>query len=146
LVVGLPVAALLLLAARQWILGAVVAVVAVGVVFVLARALHGLSRRWVVFVPAGVVLHDPLALADPVLFSRPMVTRFGPAPADTAALDLTQRSPGLALEIALAEPAQLVLTKPGSRVGPTVTTDRLLFTPSRPGRVVAEAGGRRLPG
>ncbi|MEA3077212.1 MAG: hypothetical protein QOF60_2120 [Actinomycetota bacterium] len=146
LVVGLPVAAALLLSVRRWVAGGVLVVLAGGAVFVLGRALHGLSRRWVVFVPAGVVLHDPLTLADPVLFSRPMVTFFGPAPADTPALDLTQRSPGLALEISLSEPASLVLTKPGQRIGPTVVADRLLFTPTRPGRVVAEARERRLPG
>jgi hypothetical protein len=146
LVVGLPVAAVLLLSVRRWVAGGALVVVAGGAVFVLGRALHGLSRRWVVFVPAGVVLHDPLTLADPVLFARPMVTFFGPAPADTSALDLTQRSPGLALEISLSEPASLVLTKPGQRIGPTVVADRLLFTPTRPGRVVAEARERRLPG
>ncbi|MEM4780995.1 MAG: ester cyclase, partial [Halalkalicoccus sp.] len=29
------------------------------------RALHGLARRWVVFVPAGFVLHDPSSPDEP---------------------------------------------------------------------------------
>lgn len=144
LVVGTPVAAVLLLASERWVAGAVVGVLAVGVVFVLGRALHGLSRRWIVFVPAGVVLHDPLSLADPVLFGRHMVVSFGLAEAGTSASDLTQRSPGLAIEVQLAEPAPLVLTKPGQRIGPTLTTSALLFTPTRPGRVIAEARSRNL--
>ena len=43
------------------------------------------------FVPAGVVVHDPLTLADPVLFQRPAVARLGPADRDTIGprLDLT---------------------------------------------------------
>lgn len=142
--VGLPVAAVLLLAARQWLAGAAAGVLAIATVGVFGRALHGLSRRWLVFVPAGVVLHDPIALADPVLFRRQSVHELRIAPADTAALDLTQRAPGLALQLDLVEAATLVLTKPGQRIGPTEVTTSLLCTPTRPGRVLAEARERRL--
>ena len=143
LLVGLPVAAVLLLADGRWVVGGVVAVVAAVVVVVLGRALHGLSRRWVVFVPAGLVLHDAMSLADPVLFPKTKIASIDVAPADTAGLDLTQRSPGLAVELALSEPAPLVLAGgPGRRVGATVDAGAVLFTPTRPGEVVAEAGRR----
>src|SRR5436853_356968 len=78
-----PAAGILLLAAKQWVAGAIVLVLANGAAFVAVRALHGLSRRWVVFVPAGVVLHDPMATADPVLFPRQVIETLRPAPADT---------------------------------------------------------------
>ena len=139
---GAPVAAVLLLAARSWVAGGVAAVVAVLAVRFLGRALHGLSRRWVVFVPAGLVLHDPMGLADPVLFPKLQLLGVVVAEAGTEALDLTQGSPGLALELRLREPADLVLTKPRQRVGPTVSTAALLFTPTRPGRVLAEVRTR----
>jgi len=142
LTVGAPVAAVLLLAARQWVAGAATAAVAGAAGWFLGRALHGLSRRWVVFVPAGLVLHDPMSLYDPVLFPKLQVAGVDVAPADTDALDLTQGAPGIALELALRETANLVLTKPGERVGPTVDADRVLFTPTRPGRVVAEVRER----
>ena len=142
LTVGAPVAAVLLLAAERWIAGGAAAVVGAASVVVLGRALHGLSRRWVVFVPAGLVLHDPMTLADPVLFPKLQIAGIDPAEASTTALDLTQRSPGLAIELALKEAASLVLTKPGERVGPTVDADRLLFTPTRPGAVLREARER----
>lgn len=142
LTVGAPVAAVLLLAAGQWITGALAAVAAVAAGWFLGRALHGLSRRWVVFVPAGLVLHDPMSLYDPVLFPKLQVAGVDVAPAGTDALDLTQGSPGIALELTLRETANLVLTKPGERVGPTVDADRVLFTPTRPGQVVAEARER----
>jgi len=144
--VGGPCGAVLLVAAGRWLAGAVVAVVGGAGVFVGGRALHGLSRRWVVFVPAGVVLHDPMSLVDPVLFQRQMVSGLAPAPADTDAYDLTQRAPGLALQLDLAEEASLVLVQPGQRVGPTVAAKRIMFTPSRPGRVLEEARQRRLAG
>ena len=142
LAVGAPIAAALLLAAQQWLLGGVAAVGGAAATLLLGRALHGLSRRWVVFVPAGLVLHDPMTLADPVLFPKLQIAGIDAADATTSALDLTQRSPGLAIELALRETASLVLTKPGERVGPTVDADRLLFTPTRPGAVLREARER----
>jgi hypothetical protein len=134
----------LLLAARQWVAGAVTLAVGVPVAVVLARSMHALSRRWVVFVPAGLVLHDPLTLADPVLFPRQSVDVLRPAPADSDSLDLTQRSPGLALELLLREKAELTLVKPGVRAGEAGRTTRLLFTPTRPGAVLEQARTRRI--
>ena len=51
--------------------------------WLLAKSLHNLSRRWAVFVPVGMVLHDPITLLDPVLFQRSTVARVGPAAAGT---------------------------------------------------------------
>ena len=142
LAVGTPAAAALLLAAEQWVAGGVAAVVGAASLVLLGRALHGLARRWVVFVPAGLVLHDPMTLADPVLFPKLQIAGIDAADASTTALDLTQRSPGMAVELVLKETAKLVLTKPGERVGPTVDADRLLFTPTRPGAVLREGRQR----
>ena len=139
------VAGPLLLAARQWVAGAVVLAVGAPLSLVLYRALHGLSRRWLVFVPAGVVLHDPIALADPVLFRRQLVARIGPAPADTDALDLTSTAPGLGLELVLTEEVPLVRARPGQRMGEAASPSKVLFTPTRPGAVLAEAAQRGLP-
>jgi hypothetical protein len=112
-------------------------------VVVIARALHQLSRRWLVFVPAGVVIHDPIGLFDPLLLVRARVRAFGAALADTQATDLTLGSPGLAVEIALTEKTELVqrLGRSGSR--PVVAT-ALLVTPTRPGVAVAIAAERRV--
>lgn len=139
------VAGPLLLAAERWVLGGLATAIGVPAGIVLLRAMHGLVQRWVVFVPTGVVLHDNLALTDPVLFRRQTVAGLHPAPADSDGVDLTQRAPGLALELDLREPANVVLSRPGRRAGEPVTVQRLLFTPTRPGRVLAEAATRRLP-
>jgi hypothetical protein len=135
----------LLLAARQWLWGGVAVAVGVPVAVVLARSVHNLARRWAVFVPAGMVLHDPLTLVDPVLFERRTVARVRPAPAGSTALDLTQRAPGLALEAELRAAAPFALLTPGQRDGRSVTADRFLFTPTRPGALLEEARRRRLP-
>src|SRR5712692_4214928 len=82
---GAPVMAILLLASKEWVAGAVVLVIGVPAAVLAARSLHGLARRWVVFVPAGLVLHDPMTLTDPTLFQRQLIERLRPAPADSDA-------------------------------------------------------------
>ena len=98
----------LLLAAHQWVAGAAMTVVGVLLAVGVGRALHQLARRWLVFVPAGVVVHDPMGLVDPVLLRRARIRSFAPALADTTATDLTMAAPGLALEIALLDKVELV--------------------------------------
>jgi len=139
----------LLLAAGQVVAGAVALAAGLAVVPLGSRSLHGLARRWVVFVPAGLVLHDRLGLADPVLFPRRMVARLGPAPAgadtEPGTLDVTARAPGLVLLVELTEVLPVAVPG-GRREGSTVDTRRILFTPTRPGAVLSEARARRLPG
>ena len=57
----------LLLAARLWVAGALLTALGAALAIVTARALHGLSERWAVLVPAGLVLHDPMTVTDPFL-------------------------------------------------------------------------------
>ncbi len=144
-VVGAPVGAILLLAARSWLAGAVTLLVGLPVAVVLARSLHGLSRRWLVFVPAGVVLHDPITLLDPVLFPRRTIEALRPAPAQSDSLDLTQGALGLTLELVLTEKVPMTRARPGQLGGEQGASARLLFTPTRPGQVLAEAARRRVP-
>jgi hypothetical protein len=134
----------LLLAARSWVAGGVAVVVGVPAAVVLTRALHSLTQRWAVFVPAGLVLKDHLALLDPVLLRRHLVVSLGPSPVGSDALDLTARAPGLALEIRLREPVPLARVTPGRRGSEAASPESLRFTPTRPGAVLAEAERRRL--
>ena len=134
----------LLLAAKQWILGIVVALIAVGLTVVVGRALHQLTQRWLVFVPAGLVVHDHLSVGDPVLFKRTAVAAFGPALADTTAADLTVGATGLALEILVKEPVEIgYRPQPGAQ--PTVREiTGVAIAPSRPGLVLDEAKRRNI--
>jgi len=142
-VVGL--AGPLLLAAQQWLAGAALTVFGIGVARYSTRSLHALARRWVVFVPAGVVLHDPLVLADAILLPRRQIVALGPALADTTATDLTDRAPGLVLEVQLADAVELGVREGRHAAADPVTTDRLLFTPLRPGALLDAAATRRVP-
>jgi hypothetical protein len=143
--VGAPVAGILLLAARSWVVGGIVLLLGLPAAFILVRSLHGLSRRWVVFVPAGVVLHDPLTLVDPALFPRRTIETLRPAPTDSDSLDLTMGAMGLALELILTEKVPMTRAKPGKVFGEQGASARMLFTPTRPGQVLAEASRRRVP-
>lgn len=132
------------IAARAWILGSVLTVVGAAVVFVLSRSLHALSRRFVVFVPAGFVLHDLAVLREPVLFVKRSIETMRAAPADTDSLDLTNGAPGLAIEVLLREKVDVTLIDPRTGVATPGATARFLITPTRPGRVLAEAKRRRV--
>lgn len=151
-VVAGVVAGPVLLAAERWVAGAVALAVGVPCAVLAARALHGLARRWVIFVPAGLVLHDPLTLTDPVLFPRRLVAGVGPAPAaldehadaTDEVVDLTGGAPGLVVGLDLVEPMSIGRKEHGGRATRDVTTRRVLFTPSRPGALLREAGRRRF--
>lgn len=135
------VAGPLLLAAGQWVWGAAALVVGAPVVAVGLRSLHQLSRRWLVMVPAGVVIHDPTILTSS-LFKRSTIGSLGPAPADTGALDLTGGALGLALQIQLEDTQDIELRQRGQRK--LIHARAVMFTPTRPGAVLQEARARRI--
>ena len=125
----------LLLAARQWLPGALALAVGTFAARFGIVALHRLSRRWFVFVPAGVVLHDHVVLGEALLFPKNIIGALGPAAADTTAVDATGRALGLVLELQLTEASSVMKQD----------TDRLLFAPARPGALLREARERGLP-
>ena len=135
----------LLLAARQWVLGGLALVVGVGLAGLAARSLHGLSRRFLVFVPGGVVVHDPMTLVEPVLLPKGRLASIGPAPADTDAEDLTMGAGGLVMELRLQAPSDLVRRRPGRAPAEVVSTAAVLVAPTRSAAVLAEAEERNLP-
>ena len=135
----------LLLAARQWILGGLALLAGWPLAFLLLKSLHNLSRRWAVFVPAGIELHDPMVLFDPTLFRRQDVTALRLATAADAGLfDLSQRAPGPGIALELDEPTTITLLQPGRREGRAIHASGLRFTPTRPGLVLEEARRRRI--
>lgn len=77
----------LLLADGRVALGAVALVAGFALAALAANSVFALSRRWVVLVPAGVVIVDPLTLADPVLLPREQVMEVA-AGTPCGALDL----------------------------------------------------------
>jgi hypothetical protein len=77
----------LLLADERYIAGAGAVVIGFPLAFVAWKSLNALSRRWLVLVPAGVTLVDPMTTADPTLMPREQVGAITTDPRG-AALDL----------------------------------------------------------
>ncbi len=140
----LPVTGALLLATRQWVLGGLALAAGAATIWFGTRALLRLTRRWLVLVPAGATIVDAFALTEPVLMRRQDIVRMGPAPADTAATDLTVGATGLIVEIALREPQTFL---PAVRRGETATpvrTSAVLIAPTRPGLLLQLASDRKI--
>ncbi len=136
-------------AARSWVLAAVATVVLAAASALLPRRWHQLTRRWLVAVPAGLVVHDPVLLDDTLMVPTRQITGLGlvgPAGRDGGAYDLTGPTPGIAVEIVLEELTTVVLAaRPATPRGTAIHLSALLVAPSRPGAVLREAGRRNLP-
>ncbi len=140
IVFGATVGPFLLLAER-WISGGIALVVGWPLAFLAVPVLHRLSFRWLVFVPAGMVVHDKTALREPQLFRKESITALGPAPVDTTYEDLSLGAPGLALRAELVEPSKIVRNERGKDVELT-DIGGFVVSPNRPGKVIAEAKER----
>jgi hypothetical protein len=132
----------LLLATGVWVAGAVVSVVAVGLLLVLPRRFHRLSRRFLVFVPAGLALHDHVVLAETAMFRWPAVRAVERALASTDALDLTAGALGPALEVRLAAPETIVVAG-RARAATSVQASGVLCSPTLLESALEEATRRR---
>jgi hypothetical protein len=136
----------LLVASRQWAIGAVLTVLALAGVVFLGSRWHRLSQRWFVLVPAGVVLHDPVVMADTLPLRTAQVAQLALAPADTQAADLTGPASGYAVEVSLTESVTAVFAfTPAEPNGRAIHLTAFLVAPSRPGAVLHAAARRGLP-
>ncbi len=136
----------LLLADANFVVGIPLTIVGVLVAWLVVRALHALSRRWVVMVPAGVTLVDSLTLADPVLLSRDFIAamrRVPPTPLAGSVLDIRLGSMGGGIEIELEEPAQFT-RRQGRATGVLVEAEVIATSVARPRALLAQADARHI--
>jgi len=112
-----------------------------------ARALHQLSKRWIVFVPAGIVLVDRTTLLDALLVQRHTVGSIGLADEDSSATDLSAGALGIQVEVRLSTTDSIIptpLRRDRRKIVEPVDVDAVRFTPSRPGWVLDAARERRF--
>jgi hypothetical protein len=135
----------LLLADRRYIAGVVATVVGLPIAAALARSLHSLSQRFVVIVPAGLVVVDPLTLVDPVLMRREQirVVRQLKKAADGDGLDLRLGTLPGTIQLSLHEP-QSFGRRRGRHDAEMIDTDVVLVSTVRAGALVQAAGARRI--
>jgi hypothetical protein len=134
------------IAAESWVAGVLLSALAIAGVVLLGPRWHRLSKRWFVLVPAGVVVHDPVVLADTFPLRTAQVASIALAPADTQAADLTGPASGYAIEIATTESVTAVFAfTPAEPNGKAIHLRSFLIAPSRPGRALRSARARGLP-
>ncbi|MEY4009700.1 MAG: hypothetical protein RLZZ93_392 [Actinomycetota bacterium] len=100
----------LLLAAGNLVAGIPVAAAGAVLAWRVPLRLHRLSRRWLVAVPAGLVVHDHLVLAETFMVRR---NHLGPVTLARAAgdeADLTGAVPGRRVTVSMTQPDKVVLS------------------------------------
>lgn len=141
------VAGPLLLADGDVVVG-VLAVLAAAVVVPLAgRALHGLSRRWLILVPAGVVVADRMALAENFLFPREhlrIVRAARPDEPPGDALDLRFGATNGSVLLVFDEPAELTRAARARRGGTTVKAPGVVIAVADRHGMLEAAAQRRV--
>jgi len=136
----------LLLGAGSWIFGSLVTAVACAGIVLLVPRWDRLSQRWLVLVPAGLVLHDPVVLAETLALRKAQVAGMRLAPADTEAADFTGPASGYAIEVTTTESINAVFAfTPKEPNGRAIHLTAFLVSPSRPGRVLRASAARGLP-
>ena len=133
-----------LLSSQKYVSGLIVFAVGSGLSYFSYRSLSALSQRWLVFVPAGIVLHDNMVLADPFLIRKWMIKEIGPALESTSGLDLTLSSIGMSLEVELCEPASLSLQMNPLAPPEVKEVTSFLISPSSLSGTLEEASSRSI--
>lgn len=135
-----------LLADGAWLAGGIGTVVAVAGGLLLGPRWDRLAQRWFVLVPAGIVVRDPVVLADTFPLRTNQLTSIRLAPADTEAADLTGPAAGYAVEISTSETVTAVFAfTPQEPNGRAIHLTAFLVAPSRPGAALRTAAQRGLP-
>jgi hypothetical protein len=139
----------MLLAAQAWVAGGAALVVGWPVAALVARSLHGLTRRWLVFVPAGLVVHDYSTLVESAMVQRREIARVARAEPGTDAADLTGGAFGATVQLDFSVHVP-VTPRPADRPGSGTVAESqpmtsILVAPTRTAAVLREATARRLP-
>ena len=136
----------LLLASGSWVVGGALSAAAAFIGVWAWPRCHRLSRRWLVTVPVGLVIHDHLVLAETLMLRRQEIAAVRLAPSDTQAADLTGPASGHAVEIVTVEPVTVIFAAtPKEPRGRVIHLTACLISPTRPGRALTAIGARRLP-
>lgn len=140
LLVGTTVAGSLTAADGRWPVAVPLLLLAAIFIWRVPVRLHRLSRRWLVLVPAGVVVHDHVVLAETVMVKRHAVSGVSVTRHPTDAFDLTGGTAGPRLEITLRAPEKIIVSDVTARIlglngAAHVTT--LAIAPKRTGAAFA---------
>ncbi len=110
LLTGSIIGGSLLIAAETYFVGAPLLLVGVVLARTVPRRLHRLSRRWLVIVPAGVVVHDHLVLAETMMSMRSKILSISKVAASGETADFTGGVAGPRIAVQLKEADKVALS------------------------------------
>lgn len=138
----------LLLADGRIVPGVVAVAVGLPLAVLAARSLHSLSLRWVVLVPAGLVVVDAMTLADPVLFTRERIASLRPMtrrePRAGDAVDLRLGARGGSVGLFLDRPTEVARARRGRDNIGVQHIGALCFATVYTAEFLATAAARRI--
>ena len=126
-------------AAQIWLAGVISLIGLAACITFMAPRIHQLSRRWLVFVPAGFVVHDEIVLSINLMIKKQELVDIQLARDDTQAADLSALTWGVPLELSFNKTLDVSLTAIGARHLKTVSAihaTSIIIAPSRPGTVL----------
>ena len=100
----------LFLAARQYVIGAVLVAIGIFLSRSIPQRLHRLARRWLVLVPVGIVVHDHLVLHETIMVHTEKVQSIIRASEVGEAADLTGGVIGSRITVSLTEADKVILS------------------------------------
>jgi hypothetical protein len=100
----------LLIAAEAYFVGAPLLLVGVVLARTVPKRLHRLSRRWLVIVPAGIVVHDHLVLAETMMSMRSKILSISKVAASGETADFTGGVAGARIAVHLQESDKVALS------------------------------------
>lgn len=123
---------------EAWVAGGILVTVGVVLGGILPRRFHRFSRRWLVVVPAGLVLHDHVVLAETAMFPRDSIRSIVVGRRDSEVADLSGRGRGTGVAVELLDFATVVLAPtPNQPGGSALHVKTWWVRPSRPGRAIS---------
>ena len=120
LLVGGLVGGSLFVAAGNPVVGVPLALIGIVLALRTPKRLHGLARRWLVVVPAGLVVHDHLVLAETVMVRRHEISSLVAVSTAGDEADLTGGVLGRRIVVSLAGSEKVLLTDITARMLGTV--------------------------
>lgn len=110
LFVGSATGGTLLVAAGRYVTGVPLTVLGAGLAVLVPRRLHKLARRWLVIVPAGIVVHDHMVLAETLMVRRSQTRDIVVATENGEAADLTGGVLGRRIVVSLLQADKVILS------------------------------------
>jgi hypothetical protein len=116
----------LLVTQQQYIAGVPLAIIGIVLATRVPKMLHRHARRWLVVVPAGIVIHDHLVLAETVMSPRSKIASLTVVAEAGESADFTGGVAGSRLAVQLREADKIVLSRITAKI--LKTTEALHVT------------------